>query len=173
MSEEKKAQKKSNQFTILKDDSTDGHGGYGVGSVSLENVTPVIVDPKEDRAFIDMGAMHGRSEIERRVKIIPNKEEVPNGKLYWIVWVTVERGQHGPYYYGVTGCEIVVDRSIKRAYKSMPEHVNRMDKSLKGHVIVDDMDEKSKELLGNFLREYDIDMWERASEELKNALPAQ
>ena len=171
MSEEKKTKKKSTQFTILKDDSTDGHGGYGVGSISLENVTPVIVDPKEDRAFIDMGAMHGRSEIERRVKIIPNKEEVPNGKLYWIVWVTVERGPDGPYYHGVAGCEIVVDRSIKRAYKSMPEHVNNMDKSLKGRVVVEHMDEKSKKLLGDFLREYDEDMWERSTDELKQALP--
>ncbi len=34
----------------------------------------------------------------------------------WIVWVVVERGEKGPYYYGVAGSEIRVDRSIKRAY---------------------------------------------------------
>ncbi|GAB2542169.1 YwhD family protein [Gracilibacillus alcaliphilus] len=169
MSEEK--QKKSNQFTIMKDDSTDGHGGYGVGSVSLENISPVIVDPNEERAFVDIGAMHARSEVERRVKFIPNKDEVPNGKLYWIVWVTVEQSDKGPYYHGVTGCEIIVDRSIKRAYKSMPEHVNHMDKSMKGHVIVDHMDQKSKQLLGNFLREFNQEMWENSSDELKQALP--
>ncbi len=39
----------------MKDDSTDGHGGYGVGSISLENISPVIIDPNEDRAFVDMG----------------------------------------------------------------------------------------------------------------------
>ncbi|QGH36386.1 hypothetical protein GI584_21085 [Gracilibacillus salitolerans] len=169
MSEEKK--KKSNAFTIMKDDSTDGHGGYGVGSVSLENISPVIIDPNEDRAFVDMGAMHARSEVERRVKFLPNKEDVPNGKLYWIVWVTVERGEIGPYYHGVTGCEIRVDRSIKRAYKSMPEHVNHMDKSMKGHMIVDHMDEKSQKLLADFLREFDPVMWKNSSDELKQALP--
>lgn len=163
--------KKSNQFTIMKDDPNDGHGGYGVGSISLENISPIIIDPKEDRAFIDIGAMHGRSEVERRVKFLPNKDEVPNGKLYWIVWVTVEKTEKGPLYYGVTACEIIVDRSIKRAYKSMPEHVNRMDKSMKGHVIVDHMDEKSKQLLGDFLREFDANMWELSSDELKQALP--
>ncbi|ENH96291.1 hypothetical protein J416_11587 [Gracilibacillus halophilus YIM-C55.5] len=171
MSEEKK--KKSNQFTIMKDDSTDGHGGYGVGSISLENISPVIIDPNEDRAFVDMGAMHARSEVERRVKFLPNKEEVPNGKLYWIVWVTVEREDTGAYYHGVTGCEVRVDRSIKRAYKSMPEHVNHMDKSMKGHVIVDHMDERSKQLLGDFLRDFDAEMWENSAEELKQALPKQ
>ncbi len=117
------------------------------------------------------GAMHARSEVERRVKFIPNKEEVPNGKLYWIVWVTVERGEEGPYYHGVAGSEIRVDRSIKRAYKSMPEHVNHMDKSMKGHYIVEHMDEKSLKLLADFLRDYKPEMWERSPEELKQVLP--
>ncbi|MFC4402831.1 YwhD family protein [Gracilibacillus xinjiangensis] len=166
-----KNKKKSNPFTIMKDDSTDGHGGYGVGSISLENISPVIIDPNEDRAFVDMGAMHARSEVERRVKFLPNKEEVPNGKLYWIVWVTVERGENGPYYHGVAGSEIRVDRSIKRAYKSMPEHVNHMDKSMKGHYIVEHMDEKSRNLLGEFLREYKPEMWENSPDELKQVLP--
>ncbi|MFB1049674.1 YwhD family protein [Paraliobacillus sp. JSM ZJ581] len=163
--------KKNNAFTIMKDDSTDGHGGYGVGSISLENISPVIVDPNEHRAFVDMGAMHARSEVERRVKFIPNKADVPNGKLYWIVWVTVERGQNGPYYHGVAGSEIRVDRSIKRAFKSMPEHVTHMEKSMKGHVIVDHMDDASKKLLADFLREFNPDMWKNASEELHQALP--
>ncbi|MDL4839098.1 YwhD family protein [Aquibacillus rhizosphaerae] len=172
MSSEKSSnQKKSNAFTIMKDDSTDGHGGYGVGSVSLENISPVIIDPNENRAFVDMGAMHARSEIERRVKFIPNKEEVPNGKLYWIVWVTVERGENGPFFSGVAGSEVRVDRSIKRAYKSMPEHVNHMDKSMKGKIIVEHMDEPSKKLLADFLRNFDDNMWTNSTDELKQALP--
>ncbi|WP_371069703.1 YwhD family protein [Sediminibacillus sp. JSM 1682029] len=171
MSEDQPSKKKKNQFTIMKDDSTDGHGGYGVGSISLENISPVIIDPAEDRAFVDMGAMHARSEIERRVKFLPDKDAVPNGKLYWIVWVTVERKDSGSYYHGVAGSEIRVDRSIKRAYKSMPEHVNHMDKSMKGKVIVDHMDGHSKKLLGDFLREFNKEMWENSSDELKQALP--
>lgn len=155
----------------MKDDSTDGHGGYGVGSISLENISPVIVDPNEHRAFVDMGAMHARSEVERRVKFIPNKDEVPNGKLYWIVWVTVERGENGPYYHGMAGSEIRVDRSIKRAYKSMPEHVTHMEKSMKGHVIIDHMDDTSKKLLADFLREFNPEMWKNAPDTLHQALP--
>ncbi|SDM51937.1 YwhD family protein [Sediminibacillus halophilus] len=171
MSEEQPSKKKKNQFTIMKDDSTDGHGGYGVGSISLENISPVIIDPAEDRAFVDMGAMHARSEVERRVKFLPDKEAVPNGKLYWIVWVTVEKKDFGSYYHGVAGSEIRVDRSIKRAYKSMPEHVNHMDKSMKGQVIVDHMDEHSKKLLGDFLRDFNKEMWENSADELKQAFP--
>ncbi|MCT2538272.1 YwhD family protein [Aquibacillus koreensis] len=167
MADETPKKKKNNQFTIMKDDSNDGHGGYGVGSISLENISPVIIDPGEDLAYVDMDAMHARSKIERRVKIVPNRDEVPNGKLYWMVWVTVNRGQKGPYYHGLGACEFVVDRSIKRAYKSMPEHVNNMDKSMKGKVVVDHMDDHSKQLLGKFLREFSAEMWENAPEELK------
>src|SRR5690625_1093339 len=92
--------KKRQSFTIIKDDSTDGHGGYGMGSITLENMSSIIVDPGEDKAYVDMDAMHARSEVERRVKYIKDKDEVPNGLLYWIVWVTVEHGDQGPYYAG-------------------------------------------------------------------------
>lgn len=168
---EDKPKKNTNPFTILKDDSTDGHGGYGGGAISLENMSPVIVDPNEDRAFVDMGAMHARSEIERRVKFLPNKDEVPNGKLYWIVWVTVEKGEKGPYYAGVCGSEVLVDRSIKRAYKSMPEHVTHMDKSLKGKIMLEHMDDHSKKLLKDFLVDFNGEMWNNSTEELKEVLP--
>ncbi|MGI8316568.1 YwhD family protein [Halobacillus mangrovi] len=162
--------KKKNQFTIIKDDSTDGHGGYGVGSISLENMTPVIVDPNEGEAFVDMGALHARSKVEKRIKFIPNREEVANGLLYWIAWVTVDYQEGKPSYYGVAGSEIRVDRSIKRGYKLMPEHVNHMDKSLKGRFVVDHMDEKSKKILGEYLRDFKPDLWKNTNQELKDAL---
>ncbi|WP_085994005.1 YwhD family protein [Oceanobacillus senegalensis] len=161
---------KKNSFTILKDDPTDGHGGYGTGVISLENMSPVIVDPNENEAYVDMDAMHARSKVERRVKWIHEKDQVPNGKLYWIVWVNVERGENGKFYSGVAGSEIRVDREIKRAYKSMPEHITHMEKSLKGKIVVDHMDDHSKKLLGNFLKEFDEDMWNHSSDELKEAL---
>lgn len=170
MSEEKR-KKKSNMFTIIKDDPTDGHGGYGGGAISLENMTPVIVDPAEGEAYIDMATMHARGEIERRVKMLPNKEDVPNGKLYWICWVTVERGPNGPEYYGAAASELIVDKEARRGYKRLPEHVKHMEQSLKGKFVLDHIDEKSKKLLRDFLVDYDIDMWNRASQDLKDALP--
>src|SRR5690625_5705741 len=75
--------KQKQQFTIIKDDSTDGHGGYGIGSISLENMSSIIVDPNENKAYVDMDAMHARSNIERRVRYYNDRSEVPDGKLYW------------------------------------------------------------------------------------------
>lgn len=165
-----KNKKQKQQFTIIKDDSTDGHGGYGMGSISLENMSSVIVDPNENKAYVDMDAMHARSNIERRVRYYSDRNEVPDGLLYWIIWVTVERGENGPYYAGVAASELRVDRPNKRAYKSMPEHVTHMEKSLKGKVVVEHMDEKSKKLLEHFLQDFNEDMWENTSDELKDQL---
>jgi len=65
---------------------------------------------------------------------------------------------------------MTVDRSIRRGYKSLPEHVNRMDKSLKRKIIVEDMDDKSKRVLADFLKNHDAGMWERSSDQLKDSL---
>jgi hypothetical protein len=165
--------KKKIGFNIIKPDPTDGHKGFGKGALSLDNVSPVIVDVDAGDAVIDVGAMHARSVVEKGIKFLKTKEEVPNGKPYWLVWVTVDRKQEGPYYAGVTACEMTVDREIRRGYKSLPEHVNRMDKSLKRHIIVDHMDDKSKKILADFLQNHNQDMWNNSAEELKSGLAAE
>lgn len=166
--EEKK--KKTIGFNIIKNDPTDGHKGFGIGSLSLENVSPVIIDVEEGEAIVDIGAMHARSAVERGIKFLKTKEEVPNGKPYWLVWVTIDRKLEGPYYAGVTACEMTVDRSIRRGYKSLPEHVNKMDKSMKRHIMVDHMDDKSKKVLADFLKKHDQQLWDNSLDQLKKDL---
>lgn len=161
---------KRQQFNILSGDSTDGHGGFGAGTLSMDNLSPVIVDTEENEAYVDMGALHARSAVEKRTKFLPNKEDVPNGRLYWLVWVCIERTANGPYYTGVTACEMTVDTEIRRGYKNLADHVNKMDKSMKRKIIVDHMDEQSKKILAEFLIKHDEGMWNRSSEELKTAL---
>jgi hypothetical protein len=162
--------KKTIGFNIIKNDPTDGHKGFGIGSLSLENVSPVIIDVEEGEAIVDIGAMHARSAVERGIKFLKTKEEVPNGKPYWLVWVTIDRKQEGPYYAGVTACEMTVDRSIRRGYKSLPEHVNKMDKSMKRHIMVDHMDDKSKKVLADFLKKHDQQLWDNSLDQLKKDL---
>ncbi|EOR24100.1 YwhD family protein [Cytobacillus oceanisediminis] len=166
--EEKK--KKTVGFNIIKNDPTDGHKGFGIGSLSLENVSPVIIDVEAGEAIVDIGAMHARSAVERGIKFLKSKEEVPNGKAYWLVWVTIDRKPEGPYYAGVTACEMTVDRSIRRGYKSLPDHVNKMDKSMKRHIMVDNMDDKSKKVLADFLKNHDQQLWDNSLEQLKKDL---
>ena len=163
--------KRKVEFNIIKNvDPMEGHKGFGIGALSLDNVSPVIIDVEEGEAVIDVGAMHARSVVEKGIKFLKTKEEVPNGKPYWLVWVTIDRDERGPHYAGVTACEMTVDRAIRRGYKSLPEHVNRMDKSIKRHIIVDHMDDKSKVILREFLKNHNAQLWENSTQQLKDEL---
>lgn len=166
--EEKPKQKMG--FTIIKNDPTDGHGGFGIGSLSLENVSPVIIDIEEGTAVVDIGAMHAKSEVERGIKFTVNREDSEGGKPYWLVWVTIDHKEDGPYFAGVAACEMVVNREKKRGYKILADHVNKMDKSMKRHILVEHMDDRSKQVLADFLRTHNIQMWERSQEKLRQDL---
>jgi hypothetical protein len=163
-------EKKKIGFNIIKSDPTDSHKGFGKGVMSLDNISPVIIDVEAGDAVIDIGAMHARSVVEKGIKFLTSKEEVPNGKPYWLVWVTIDQNVDGPYYAGVTACEMTIDREIRRGYKLLPEHVNRMDRSLKRQIIVDHMDPKSKMILADFLASHNKELWDNSLEELKNGL---
>lgn len=162
--EEKPKQKMG--FTIIKNDPTDGHKGFGIGSLSLENVSPVFIDIDEEHAFLDIGAMHAKSDVERGIKFTVNRADSEGGKPYWLVWVTIDFKEDGPYFAGVAACEMVVNREKRRGYKILADHVNRMDKSMKRQILVDHMDEKSKRILADFLQTHNREMWERSIEKL-------
>lgn len=165
-----KEKKRSQGFNILSSDSTDGHGGFGIGSMSLNNVTPLFIDVEGEEAFVDMGALHARSSVEKGIKFLPEKDKVPNGKAFWLVWITTDYKNGGPAYVGVAACELTVDREIRRGYKSLPEHVNNMDRSLKGRILVSQMDDKSKGTLAKYLKDFNEEMWNRSADQLKEDL---
>ncbi len=169
MGNEKKPQPKMG-FTIIKDDPTDGHKGFGIGSLSLENVTPVFIDVEEEIATIEVGAMHARSPIERGIKFTLDREDSAGGKPYWLIWITIEYKEEGPYYAGVTACEMVVNREKRRGYKNFVEHMNKLDRSMKGRIIVDEMDDVSKRVLADFLKEHNEALWDRSEPELHKGL---
>lgn len=157
-------------FTIIKDDPIDGHKGFGVGSLSLENVSPVIIDVVEQTAVVDIGAMHAKSEVERGIKFTTDRADSEGGKPYWLVWVTIDYKEEGPYFAGVTACEMVVNREKRRGYKLLPEHVNKMDKSMKRHIMVDHMDDRSKQVLVEFFKSHNVEMWQRSEQKLHDDL---
>ncbi len=151
MANEEKAKQKMG-FTIIKNDPTDGHKGFGIGSLSLENVSPVILDIEEGTASVEIGAMHARSDVERGIKFTTDRADSEGGKPYWLVWVTIDHKEDGPYYAGVTACEMVVNREKRRGYKILADHVNKMDKSMKRQIIVNHMDAPSKKSVSFLLR---------------------
>lgn len=166
------AENKGFKFNIIKNDPLDGHKGTNIGSISLDNVAPVFIDVANEEAFIDIAGMHARSSVEKGVKWIKDKAAVEGeeAKEYWLCWVTTERVENGPYYAGLTACYLLVNRSIRRGYKSMPEHVNMMDKSMKHNIEIDQIGDQNKKILAAFLKSHDIDMWNNSDASLHEAL---
>lgn len=167
MAEGHQKKKKTQGMTILSSKKSKGHGA---GLMDMSNISSVIVDETENEAYIDKGALHAKSKVERRIKFKTEREDMPNGKPYWIVWVAVDRQEAGPYYAGVTACYMEIDHETRHGFKRLNEHVNRMDYAMKGRIHVDDMGDHAKTLLRDFLQEHSAEMWENAGDELKQAL---
>lgn len=148
--------------------NTQTHGGYGAGLINLSNVSAVIIDG--DDAYFDLGALHAKSKVEKGIKFLTDKNEVPNGRKCWIVWVAADRTENGPYYAGVTACEMLVDTEAKRGWKILADHVNRMDAAMKRRYMLTDLNDKEKALLKKCLQEKNPGMWDNSPEELKQAL---
>ncbi|MDD9148283.1 YwhD family protein [Sporolactobacillus sp. CQH2019] len=162
---------KKSGFNIIKGDATKGHGGFGAGLVNLDNLSPVIIDVEAGTAAVDIGALHARSDVERRIRFSKDKADLQGGgKKYWLVWVNTEITKEGPHYSGAGAAEMIINRQIRRGYKVLADHVNKMDKALKGKVAIDEMDAPSKRVLRDFLEKADPGQWQRANAELKEKL---
>ena len=158
--------KKKLAFNIVS--SNVNHKGFGAGSIDLSNVSSVIIDG--GKAYLDMGALHAKSQVEKGIKFSVNKEDVPSGRRCWIVWVAVERTEAGGSYAGVTACEMLVDTEARRGWKILADHVNKMDYAMKRRFVLDGLDETEKAALRQCLMEHNAEWWERSDEVLKTAL---
>ena len=158
--------KKTGSFNIV---SGREHKGFGAGTINLSNVSSVIIDG--DQAYIDPGALHAKSKVERGVKFSANREDVPNGRRCWVVWVAVDKNEEGrSYYAGVTACEMLVDSEARRGWKILADHVNKMDYAMKRRIILDGLNGTEKEALKKCLVEHSEEMWNASGEELKRQL---
>lgn len=164
---EKAAGKKTLSLNIVS--SRNVHRGFGAGMIDLSNVSSIIIDG--DEAYIDLGAMHAKSRVERGIRFTPNKDDVPGGRTCWIVWVAVDRSQEsGAYYAGVTACEMKIDAEARVGWKILADHVNKMDCAMKRRFILDGLNEREARALRRLLMEHNPGMWERSPQELKDML---
>lgn len=157
--------KKSLSLNVV---SNKKHRGFGAGSIDLSDVACVIID--EGVAYIDVGAMHAKSKVERGIRFSPNKEDTPNGRQCWIVWVAVDRDEEGSFYAGATACEMLIDTEARRGWKILADHVNKLDYALKRRFVLGELGDVEKAALKKLLIEHNAEWWERSSDELKEAL---
>ncbi|NBI31059.1 YwhD family protein [Chengkuizengella marina] len=150
--------------------SNKEHKGFGAGMINLSQMSSMIIDG--DKAYIDIGALHAKSKVEKGIKFLTDKEEVPNGRKCWVAWVAVDRNEEGSYYAGVTVCEMLIDEEARRGWKILADHVNKMDKALKRKFILDGLDDTEKTALRTALIEHNQEWWENSGDELKEGLSA-
>lgn len=148
--------------------SNKEHKGFGAGTIDLSQVSPVVIDNGE--AYIDVGAMHAKSKVEKGIKFSPDKENVPNGRQVWIVWVAVDRDERGSFYGGATACEMLIDTEARRGWKVLAEHVNRMDRAIKRKFLLEDLGDEDKAALRRLLQSHNYEWWDRSPDELKDQL---
>lgn len=161
MADEKPKKKPGFQFNIIKNDPLDGHRGQNFGSISLENIAPIYINIETKEAVLDIGGLHGKAEVEKRVKWITDKTEAEgeDAKEYYLVWIAVEREEIGPVYNGAGACYLMVNKEKRRGYKMMHEHVNGLDDAMKGRIKLDLLDQGSKDALIDFLQNHNEEMW--------------
>ncbi|QYR21590.1 YwhD family protein [Paenibacillus sp. sptzw28] len=160
-----KKEKKQLSLNVV---SNKEHRGFGAGTIDLSAVSCVIIDNGE--AYIDVGAMHAKSKVEKGIKFSPNKEDVPNGRLCWIVWVAVDRNEEGSYYAGATACPMLVDTEARRGWKILAQHVNNLDYAIKRRFVLGELGSEEKAALRGLLISNNQEWWDRSPEELKKAL---
>jgi hypothetical protein len=163
--QEKPVEKKKLSLNVV---SNKEHRGFGAGTIDLSQVSCVIID--EGEAYIDVGAMHAKSKIEKGIKFSPDKSLVPNGRPAWIVWVAVDRNESGSYYAGATSCEMLIDTEARKGWKLLPDHVNRLDASLKRKFMLDNIGPVEKAALRKLLTEHNAEWWDNSPESLKDLL---
>lgn len=169
-SESQKTGKKIFALNIISNEEKSKHKGFGAGSIDLNSMSPVIIDG--DEAYIDIGAMHAKSKVEKGIKFSTNREDVPAGRQVWIVWVAVDRSTEGQFYGGLTACEMWIDSEARRGWKILADHVNKMDYALKRRIIMDGLSAEQKNALKQLLIDTNQEWWERSPDELKAALEA-
>ncbi len=141
------SEKKKINFTIMSDQKKHK-------TMDLSSIAPVIIDCTDKEVFVDMGALHARSKVERGIKFSTNPSDVPNGKAYIIVWISTSTNDAGNYIHGAGVSKMTIDAEERTGYKLLAEHVNAMDVAMKGRFSLSDMTSEERQLLQQFLESY-------------------
>jgi len=147
----------------------------GLGEIMAPQtlVTALLVSP-EGEARIDPGVLHGRSELENRLRMVQKRELAGDAQAYWVVWVAVEMdGANQPLRYkGVSVAQLWVNQQQGTGYKSLAQQVNRMSEAMQGAINVSQLSAQVKQSVRQQLLSVNRDVWNRSTDSLKQALEA-
>lgn len=136
----------------------------------LASLSAVIIDG--DSVFVDNGAIHGKSRVERGIQFgAKSPEQIPDGRRVVVVWVTLNRGEAGTGYHGACAAiPFSINAEAKLGYKSLPDMVNKMGDAIQGTINLDYLTPDEKEKVKRFLSEFrGGELWALTRQEFKDA----
>jgi len=144
-------------------------GGHGTPD-DFANLSAVLIDGED--IFLDNGAIHGKSAIERGIdfRTARSAEEVPEGRTVHVIWVTLKRYEGGSGYNGIASAQLIIDAAKGIGYKAMGPLVNQMDRAVKGQVDLSGLSGENKQRLAAFLAQFRTDLWGNTPDEVKTKL---
>jgi hypothetical protein len=135
---------------------------------SLKGLSAVFVDG--DRVFIDNGAIHGKSQLEKNITFVKSKDELQNPREVWAFWITLKRFDGVQGFFGAMPYVLLIDDTARQGYKSLAEQVNKMEKAVKGQVDLTGVPEAVRSRVREFLVRVRPDLWEHAAPAFRAAL---
>jgi hypothetical protein len=130
---------------------------------TMRGLSAVFVDGGD--VFVDNGAIHAKSRLERSLQFVKRLEDVPNPRHVWGLWITLHRFEGGKQgYYGAVPFQLWLDAEAGVGYKSLSEQVNGMDKAVKGKIGADAMPVAVRAQVAEFLKTVRPELWENAHE---------
>lgn len=149
--------------------SITGRAGHGSSDDTLRGLSAVLVDG--DQVFIDNGAIHAKSRIEKGIRFVPDPAQVPQPRRVWGFWVTLKRREGGVQgFHGIMPFELDIDAQAGVGYKNLGRQVNHMEKAVKGEADLTGVPVEVREKLRAFLQQVRPDLWDNAADAFKQAL---
>jgi len=134
-------------------------------------VTALIVTPQGE-VSLEPGALHGRSALESRLTMVPQRALLGEGEVFLVVWVAIELdASDNPFRYkGLTVSELFVNAKQHLAFKSLAEHVNRMSGAIRGDVNATQVSPAARRGVKAQLINMGTEVWNRSAPSFQEAL---
>lgn len=132
-------------------------------------ITSVLIDG--DDAFFDEAATHGRSPLEQGIEWVSNRDDVPNARRIYVVWLFIrpDRVSREYMYHGAVAVDMYIDDATKQGYKRLGHHATQLGRAFQGEIDLSILDDVAKEKLVSALRQHPAAL-EHSSATLKEAL---
>jgi hypothetical protein len=115
------------------------------------------------RAWVDHGALHGRSVVENGLELASG---APAGERHVFVWIAFKEGA----FHGAGASQVWIDKAGGRLFRDPRQQANAMALAARGGVDLSGLKREERATLRAFLQSCEPLLWDRAPEPFKRGL---